>query len=205
MPNIGKFFVVTLAAFAIIACGDDEAGVGQTPAAEPTTGNAPLATSTADAGDGVNISELAKGVVQILALDANDTPVRHGSGTVIDSSGLILTNSHVVDDREGEYTRLGISITDRTDAPPTLAYFAEIAAIDYVLDLAVIRIVSDLNGNPANFNQPAVAIGNSDDIELGDALQILGFPGIGGETITLTKGTVSGFNAQPSIATRAWI
>ena len=160
---------------------------------------------TPTAAGTVTASDLAKSVVQILALDANDDPVWSGSGTIISSEGLILTNGHVVDDRSGEYASLGIAVTERTDEPPELTYVAQIEAVDYALDLAVIRIDRDLDGNAVNISLPAVPVGDSDNVEIGDHVRILGFPGIGGETITFTEGSVSGFTAERDIDRRAWI
>ena len=41
--------------------------------------------------------------------------------------------------------RLGIAVTERADDPPALSYFAEVAAFDPDLDLAVLRIVADVD------------------------------------------------------------
>jgi S1-C subfamily serine protease len=49
-----------------------------------------------------------------------------------------------------------------------------------------------------------VPIGDSDTIQIGDTLSVLGFPGLGGETVTLTRGTVSGFHGEAGL-TRAWV
>ena len=149
--------------------------------------------------------ELAEAVVQVLALDADLEPVWSGSGTVITPGGLTLTNAHVVDDRAGEYDVLGVAVSIEADEPPELSYLAEIVAVDYTLDLAVIRIVSDLDGESVEIDLPFVGLGNSDDVGLGDHVRILGFPGIGGETITFTDGVISGFTSQRDIANRAWI
>jgi serine protease Do len=209
MGHLAKVFAVTLLALAIAACGggdDDAPEPEDTATAESTTASEdPTATATTAPEGPPGISQLAQGVVQIVALNQDGNTVWHGSGTVIDEKGLILTNAHVVDNRGNDYSRLGIAVTDRTDQPPVPSFIAEVVAIDYVIDLAVLRVVSDLDGGIANFSAPAVKLGDSDQVELGDDLQILGFPGIGGETITLTQGTVSGFNAQNSIANRAWI
>jgi serine protease Do len=153
-------------------------------------------------------TDLAKATVQILALqtagDGYDV-VWSGSGSVIDASGLILTNGHVVDDRLGEYEVLGVAVTGRTDEPPELQFLAEIASADYDLDLAVIRIVSDVNGDPVQAVLSAIPLGDSDQVEIGDHLRVLGYPGIGGETITFTEGAVSGFNSERAVEGRAWI
>jgi hypothetical protein len=143
--------------------------------------------------------------VQIHALDGRGKTVWTGSGTFISSDGLILTNGHVVDNRSDEYDTLGVAVAARSDEPAELAYLAEIAAVDYGLDLAVIRITSDLDGNPVEEQFPFVAIGDSDSVKIGDEVRIFGFPGIGGDTITFTRGSVSGFTGDRSVGGRAWI
>lgn len=153
-------------------------------------------------------SELALATVQVVVLMKQDgrlNPIWSGSGSILTPDGLILTNAHVVDNRSGDYTHLGVAVLKVTDRPPDLRYLAEIAAIDYGLDLAVIRIISDLSGNPVQPNLPTIPLGDSDTVEIGDRLQILGYPGIGGETITFTEGAVSGFTTDRSVQGRAWI
>jgi len=168
-------------------------------------GKEPEPTATQEAEPTASAGDLARSVVQIVALDDADTPVWSGSGTVVSEEGFILTNAHVVDNRYDEYAALGVAVTGETDQPPVPSYKAEIVAVDYVLDLAVIEVTSDLDDNPATLGLPAVHIGDSDDVDIGDEIRILGFPGIGGETITFTKGVVSGFTSQRDIAARAWI
>lgn len=147
----------------------------------------------------------AAAVVQIIARDSSGEEVWIGSGTFIDASGLILTNAHVVDERDDEYVDLAVAITASTDLPPTLSFLAEIVAIDYELDLAVIAIVSNLDGEAVDDRFPIVPIGDSDGLEIGDDLRIIGYPAIGGETITLTEGATSGFLPETGIEGRAWI
>ena len=152
--------------------------------------------------------DLAKAVVQIFAIDSFGDAVWSGSGTLISSDGLILTNAHVVDksyDDDPEIEELQVATTSRTDEPPELAYLAEIVTIDYALDLAVVQIASDLDGNPVTENFPFVALGDSDELKIGDELRILGYPGIGGDTITLTGGVVSGFTVERGVEGHAWI
>jgi S1-C subfamily serine protease len=183
---------------ASLACGT--VGKGTPTAAGPATQSVPApAAATAD---------LARATVEIIAMvekNGEMQPIWSGSGSVVAPEGLIITNAHVVDDREGDYTHLGVAVTERTDQPPELRYLAEVAAVDYDLDLAVIRIVSDLQGNPVEPALPVVALGDSDGVEIGDQLRILGYPGIGGETITFTEGAVSGFTSERGIPGRAWI
>lgn len=132
-----------------------------------------------------------------------------GSGSIITPDGIILTNAHVVlPDRFFTVDALKISLTIAEDQPPRPAYYAEVMQADAALDIAVIRITTDLNGNPvdrASLNLPTVPLGNSDSLRLGDPLTILGYPGIGGNTITLTRGEVSGFTAESGRGGRAFI
>jgi S1-C subfamily serine protease len=152
--------------------------------------------------------DLAEATVQIYALVISGDQwevVWTGSGSVISSDGFILTNAHVVDDRYGEYDNLGVAMTFQTDQPPQFLYLAEIKAVDYSLDLSVIQIVSDLDGNSVALDLPFIPLGNSDLIGIGADLRILGYPGIGGDTITFTNGAVSGFTLESGIDGRAWI
>lgn len=163
------------------------------------------------------IASVMGSVVQVVALKkgllGNMSSVWTGSGTIVDGSGIILTNCHVVNPRamgmpSPEADRLAIAITQQSDEPPAITYFAEIVVQSPELDLAVLRISSGLDGRPLTrkLNLPAVQVGDSDLLELGDQLAIFGYPGIGGETVTYTSGSVSGFGHEKGVADRrAWI
>ncbi len=132
-----------------------------------------------------------------------------GSGTFISPDGLILTNAHVVlPALDYPIDLLTIAPTLQDDRKPDPAYLARVVQADPGLDLAVIRITSDLSGNPLvsdGLHFPAVELGDSDRLKLGDPLSILGYPGIGGDTITLTSGEVAGFTGEAGYGNRAYI
>ncbi|MBG0785641.1 MAG: trypsin-like peptidase domain-containing protein [Anaerolineaceae bacterium] len=182
-------------AISLSVIGDD-GGVAVGPAADPgTTSLIPY-----------------KSVVQIIAivdLDGEHVEGWTGSGTIISDDGLILTNAHVVlSDRYYEVVDLIVAITKAEDEPPERMFYADVIQADAQLDLAVIKIRSDLSGGAVNFAslgiQP-VPLGNSDSLSLGDSIVIIGYPGIGGETITLTRGEVSGFTSEAPYGNRAYI
>ncbi len=160
-----------------------------------------------------DVQQLYRAVVEIVAWAKKGVrlePVWSGSGTIIAPQGLILTNAHVALPLEkGERVdQLQVWITEAEDRPPVPRYLAEVVQADTRLDLAVIRIVADIDGHPIDPNAlhlPFVALGDSDQLHLGDPLTVLGYPGIGGNTITLTKGEVSGFTAESGYGERAWI
>ena len=51
----------------------------------------------------------------------------------------------------------------------------------------------------------AVDRGNSDDLLPGDPIGVIGFPGLGGSTVTFTDGVVSGFLDENDDGVYEWI
>ena len=157
------------------------------------------------------ISELALSTVQLVGLNDELEPVCAGSGMIVKEDGTILTNAHVVTSQDDcQFSVIGVGITVNSSSPAQLLYRADVLAVDEELDLAVLVISAPLDaevagspGVPTSF--PAAPLGDSDTVELGDNMRILGYPVIGGETITLTTGTVSGFTAQAEVGERALI
>jgi serine protease Do len=160
--------------------------------------------------------DLMFSTVQIFGLyiiEGKYSPIYSGSGTLLSKDGLILTNAHVasppeVGDDLPAPDALGIAIVVAEDKPAEPAYFAEVLAIDGYLDLAVLQITETLDGkrvDTSELNLPYVDLGDSDEIHIGDRLNVFGFPGIGGDTITYTQGTVAGFASDEEIGDRSWI
>lgn len=192
------FLVVVLL---LAACSGDEKLPSIPPALTATSAPAPTATSEPTPTAWAIPFE---GVVQILAMyydQAGDLQLGWtGSGTIISSDGLILTNAHVVlSDPYYQVDELVVALTVSADQEPVPSYFAEVMQADEPLDIAVIRITHDIDGNPVqgDLGLPVVPLGDSDQLRLGDPVTILGYPGIGGDNITLTSGQVSGFTAEP--------
>lgn len=103
-----------------------------------------------------------------------------GSGAVIDSSGYILTNEHVVTlggaAQEGQ--RITAVFNDGTRAE------ADLVGTDPKTDLAVIKV--DIQ------NPTVLQLGSSADLEVGDSVIAIGSPL--GLTDTVTQGIVSALN-----------
>jgi serine protease Do len=95
-----------------------------------------------------------------------------GSGFVIDPSGLIVTNNHVV----GHADRIQVSLTDGTRLP------ARVIGTDELTDVALIKV-------QASSPLPAVPFGDSRQVEVGDWVLAAGNPfGLGG---SVTAGIIS--------------
>ena len=96
-----------------------------------------------------------------------------GSGVIVDSSGLVVTNNHVV---EG-MTDVKVTLSDKRE------YAADVVLADPRTDLAVLR----LKGGEGAF--PVLEMGDSDALEVGDYVIALGDPFGVGQTVT--QGIVS--------------
>jgi len=99
-----------------------------------------------------------------------------GSGFIISSDGMILTNKHVVADTQASYTVL------TNDGKK---YDAKVLARDPAQDLAVIKIDA--------MNLPVVTLGDSDSIKLGQTAIAIG-NALGEFRNTVSVGVISGLS-----------
>ncbi|SVD33272.1 uncharacterized protein METZ01_LOCUS386126, partial [marine metagenome] len=135
---------------------------------------------------------VARSVVQVFAVCSDG--LYSGSGTIVLDGSYVLTNAHVVTDDYGNYCALSILAADSASELPVWIADARVipSAYDSDVDLAVLQLV-DVIG------QPFLAAGR-DPIEiknvvlgLGDEIKVLGYPGLGGDMITMTGGEISGW------------
>ena len=112
----------------------------------------------------------------------NDSGEALGSGVILDSSGLILTNNHVI--ASGGTTRVQLS-TGRT-VP------ARVIAADTTHDLALVQVTGVSGLTPVTF-------ATGDDVRVGDTVLAFGAPlGLSG---TVTSGIVSALDRSVNTGT----
>jgi serine protease Do len=102
----------------------------------------------------------------------DETMTALGSGFIIDPSGYIVTNNHVVENATEVTVRLG----------DDSVYPAEVVGVDPQTDVALLKIKADRD-------LPSVTLGDSDKAEVGDWVMAVGNPfGLGG---SVTAGIIS--------------
>ncbi len=154
--------------------------------------------------------------VQVVVPVANEDDLYStGSGTVLSEDGLILTNYHVMGEVETRtlyndtgYAGIAVNPTNLRGAP-VLRYAAVLVAGDPVLDLALLRIVGLLEDTnaplPNNLGLTVIEVGDSEELQIGDEVNAFGFPSIGGDTVTFTSGTISGFLDEDKDGYSEWL
>ncbi len=146
-------------------------------------------------------------VVQIAVFNAKSELESWGSGTIIDKEGDILTNYHVIGPViENEGYKALVLLTVDAKHPPVAGVRVKLVGYNTTFDLGLLRI-SEINTkdgwvdfakflDASKLAAPFVKLdrfASDEKVDLGATVQILGYPAVGGSSITYTKGSVSGF------------
>jgi hypothetical protein len=118
------------------------------------------------------VQRISPAVVTILSLDKDRQLFGYGSGFVIKANGLIASNYHVV--KGAHFVNVKTHNGDTFDV-------AGIVDIDPDRDFVILKI--------AGYDLPAVTLGNSNDVEIGDPVIAIGNPR--GLEHTVSNGIVS--------------
>ena len=106
------------------------------------------------------------------------TPSGFGSGVLVDPTGVIVTNLHVVE---------GDSSATVTLANGDIYDDVQVIAVDERRDIVIIKI--------AGFQLPTVEFGDSDDVVVGEGVFAIGSPQ--GLDLTISDGIISGKRRDP--------
>lgn len=157
------------------------------------------------------IEKVIGSVVELVCIDNTKKETYYtGSGTVVHSSGMIVTNRHVLVSADGSLIGYcGVGFTSDIQAPPKIEYIAQAVATREASDLALLVITEQIDGKklPATFAAVDMTTARADSLALGigDPIYIGGYPGLGADTFTFTQGVVSGRVGNELIKTSALI
>ncbi|MEX1083581.1 MAG: trypsin-like peptidase domain-containing protein, partial [Xanthobacteraceae bacterium] len=91
-----------------------------------------------------------------------------GSGVIVDASGLVITNNHVIEGAD----EVKVALADKRE------FEAEIVLKDSRTDLAVLQI------KDSQERFPVIELGDSDSLQVGDLVLAIGNPFAVGQTVT---------------------
>ena len=138
-------------------------------------------------------SETSKAVVLITGFEPGQREMSKGTGSIISSDGFVLTNAHVIIDknkgRPFNHLRIFLKpdrISGNLKKDTSLKYRAELVRFSEKLDLALLKIRSPSISSLS----PTLEFSDSDLVSIGDPVIAIGHPEQGG-LWTLTTGTIS--------------
>jgi len=169
MMRRGFLSIVTLILLAL--------GMGGTAAAQENTG-----LSAAD------IARISQSVVYIENFSGGEAQST-GSGTIVDPSGLIYTNHHVIEGGEDFL----IYSTSEVGELPIVIGFASIVQDFNDIDFSILQIDRDAQGNPispGSLNLPALQDASREAV-LGERIWVFGYPDIGDGYLIVTQGSIT--------------
>ncbi|MGE0397468.1 MAG: trypsin-like peptidase domain-containing protein [Kofleriaceae bacterium] len=136
-------------------------------------------------------------------VDGRLRPRGGGSGVVVGSDGSILTNYHVIHDKDGRlHDVFVIGRFSQPDHAPQLwcAGRPSRSKLQRELDLALVKCDLDLDGRAwvpaASSVWPTLPEARTADVKMGQRLWVLGYPDVGGGGLTLSEGSVEGWTGE---------
>jgi S1-C subfamily serine protease len=170
-------------ALALAGCGGGSSGGASSTATVTTQAPPQVAVQTAEHGfDATRVyREAAPGVVTIRSVFGGSGGAAEGSGFVLDTSGHIVTNAHVVTDESSGSRKpareVFIEFGDRNIVS------AEIVGFDPFADVALLKI------EPDGFTLRPLQLGDDHELVVGQPVAAIGSPF--GEQHSLSVGVVS--------------
>jgi tetratricopeptide (TPR) repeat protein len=148
-------------------------------------------------------ADLYKTVVRLTNTSKLGNRVSLGSGVVFSSTGLIITNNHVIEDPDfgTAFGQIMVESLHSADQPVSNAVPAELVIRNETYDLAVIRITGPVPAHHIDIQKTSPI----DASIMERRIRVLGYPPRGGGCITVTRGIVSGFDDSRNLKTDAEI
>jgi serine protease Do len=121
------------------------------------------------------VSPSVVGVVAEVSDGSGNTGTSQGTGIIASSDGVILTNSHVINN--SKKTKVKVILQDNSE------YEASVKGYDKTSDLALLKISAQ--------NLPVAVFGNADEMQVGEKAYAIGNPGGIQYAYSMTDGIIS--------------
>ena len=158
---------------------------------DPVKGGTPQTTAVPRTTTPTGSQSEERSVVQIRVFE-NGIECWDASGVVFPTAEYIITNDHVVSaDEDCAPDAFEIWLTTNKSQSVKKVYDAELINSDYGSDLGILRIT-----NLGTNIEGLVPLKPAPLPIIGDEILVYGFPGIAGDSLTVSKGIVSGFINQ---------
>lgn len=131
---------------------------------------------------------IKKSVVVVMCDGPENRNVGLGSGFIIDGSGLIVTNLHVVEKASSVRIKAGDDVTYPVEG---------VVKIDPKNDIAVLKVTKGAKVKEL----PSIQIAEADKLEIGDRVYTIGNPG--GLEFSLSEGIVSGQRSEDPVTKKS--
>lgn len=144
---------------------------------------------------GLSTTDIARATVSIIVEDSSGNGCWSGSGALILDGKYVVTNAHVAafsaEDglQDSDCKVLAIGFSDSSGLNMSDYVGGSVAAIDTERDLAIIELNIPINSS----DRKSLAI-RSGDIGLESKIRVFGYPGIGGDSLTVSSGIISGLD-----------
>lgn len=138
--------------------------------------------------DGTINDLIVHSIVSIIVYE-NGEPCSGGSGSVIGDGTHVLTNDHVVSsDEDCSIDEIRVQTVKNSGQLPTDSYIGKVLISDEDIDLAILSLT------PMNDSAPVLRpLELTTTNTVGQDIVVVGFPAIGGDSVTVSKGIISGF------------
>jgi len=156
-----------------------------------TAGKSTASTDVVLKADGTINDLIVHSIVSIIVYE-NGEPCAGGSGSVVGDGNHILTNHHVVSsDEDCSVDEIRVQTMKNSGELPVDSFIGKVLISDEEIDLALLSL------SPISAGAPILR-----PLELtrtnvvGQDIVIVGFPAIGGDSVTVSKGIISGFTFE---------
>lgn len=141
--------------------------------------------------EGVINDLIVHSIVSIVVYD-NGEACAGGSGSVVGDANHVLTNSHVVtSDKDCTVDEIRVQTVKNSGDLPVDSFIGKVLISEEDIDLAILSIKPISKGAPVL--RPLELTRTN---VVGQDIVVIGFPAIGGDSVTVSKGIISGFAFQ---------